>query len=383
MPIPGIFVRTPDKGIRATLGFQSDDTWEAAIDSSTVLRVDQEEDHFLHIYESVNAADTNPPSIRWMKAKRLHLPKSYGISPPWVLSPRLIPPPRITRVPSDSIHNLRSSVKQSVWEDALFGGNSKQGPTVLSLPPGTSHPIELELSHHLTALPTFRFRRPQHSGTRVMVTYSEAYEDMTNLMPYVRKKGDRCDTTKSLMGPQDMYVFGGPAGITRDAELQYASRAEDEEIFSPFHFRTLRFMALDIQVCDESCLELIGIDLDMTHYPLDVLGRFNIPGRPDQNVEYQKMWAVSARTLTNCMHDCYEDYPFYEQLQYAMDVRSSCLFTYAASGDDRMARQAITQLLSVQHRPHCQPQPSPPAPDHPALLPVLDLHGSGPLRARQ
>lgn len=346
MPIPGLFVRMPDTGLRATLGLQSDDTWEACLDTSTVLRVDQEGEWFLHVYESVNAAaDSNDPSIRWIKAECLNLPTTYGSAPPWVLSPRLIPPARLTRVSFDYIHNLRSSVERSVWEGALLrGGNSKQGLAAVSLPPGTSHHIELELPFHLTALPTFRFRRPQHAGSRLTVTYSESYEGTTVLLPSTRTKGDRCDTNKSLIGPQDTYVFGGLQSVARDAELQYVSHAEHQEVFSPFHFRTARFMALDIQVCDESCLELTGLDLDMTHYPLDVLGGFNIPRQPEQNDEYQKIWTISVRTLTNCMHDCYEDCPFYEQLQYAMDVRSSCLFTYAASGDDRVARQAITQL---------------------------------------
>jgi len=87
-----------------------------------------------------------------------------------------------------------------------------------------------------------------------------------------------------------------------------------------------------------------GLEMSETHYPLKVLGGFKLPSSDPCAGSYHTMWENSIRTLTNCMHDCYEDCPFYEQLQYAMDVRSSCLFTYAISGDDRMARQAIIQL---------------------------------------
>ncbi|WQF77171.1 Putative six-hairpin glycosidase superfamily, alpha-L-rhamnosidase, six-hairpin glycosidase [Colletotrichum destructivum] len=338
LSFPGLFVRTPAPSQdHAALALQSDASWECAIDHTTVLRVDQKEDDFLHIYEDVDASKVS--LLDWVPAQPLDLPTSHGLTPPWILTPRMIPVPESVPVRPAAIHNLRSPIDYATWEQIVLG---LSGP--LRLPAGTSHHIEIEAEHHLTAHITFRFRRPEHAGSVLRIRYSEAYEDEPEFVPYIRRKGDRADFSKALYGPEDRYVFAGRLGAQSSADLGYEPDSNAFEVFSPFHFRTLRYMSIDIDVAQNSDLDLVGIGTDEFHYPLDDKSGFDIPSPTEHETTYGSIWATSVRTLRNCMHDCYEDCPFYEQLQYAMDVRSSCLFTYALSGDDRMARQAIVQL---------------------------------------
>ena len=339
LSVPGLFVRC--LGPNDLLAADGEDTpsWEAALDSTTELPTDLAEDDFLHIYERVN--NSQHTELNWMPVKELVFPNSHGLMPPWKLSPRLIPRPRLGPVHFKAIHNIQSIVPIDQWQRILVHPGSATNPPPLHLPAGTSHYFELEADHHLTAYLNFRFQRPGVSASTIKITYSECYENEPTQVPYLRRKGDRCDNTKLLLGPGDSFIFGGQKSQNTAADLMYHADMEQDEIFSPFHFRTFRFMKIDIHVVQDSELVLKGIELTSTNYPLNILAGVNV-GKTDSS--YRGIWDTGVRTLINCMHDCYEDCPFYEQLQYAMDARSSILFTYAVSGDDRPARQAIMQL---------------------------------------
>jgi hypothetical protein len=256
----------------------------------------------------------------------------------------MIPEQAIQGVKFCALQNLKSDATQESWS-AMLSCPSKSSKasdatngveSTVTLLAGTTHQVDLEVAHHMTAFLKIRFQRPIRGGSVVTLTYAESYEDEPTAIPYLRRKGHRKDYSKRLFGPKDIYQL---RGYENAQLLEYEHQEKTEEILVPFHFRTFRFIRLNVKAIG-SDLQMIGISIQSVNYPLDVSARLNIP--LDSDVE--PLWTTSIRTLINCMHDCYEDCPFYEQLQYAMDTRSSILFTYYVSGDDRLARQAILQL---------------------------------------
>lgn len=326
LPLGGCRVASGDDG-DVLPDFLHSRAWEAAIDHNTVFRTDELEDDFLHVYQASKRHGTCLP-LTWGPVVCHEFQTSTGNAPPWNLSPRLIPAMRQKDIGFSAIHNLQSSVSMGKWENVLLRPASDR--ETLTLPPDTSHRFDLEVPYHTTALVRFRFLRPERDGSTLSAKYAESYEDTPRLVPYLRTKSQRQDTTKSLYGPMDYYRFRGGVETEWDQE-------DGEEAFAPFHFRTFRFLQITISV-GATPLTLKSFDVQAVNYPLEVHAKVDA-GEADN-----RLWETSVRTLENCMHDCYEDCPFYEQLQYAMDTRTSCLFTYYTTGDDRLARQAIIQL---------------------------------------
>jgi dTDP-L-rhamnose 4-epimerase len=73
-----------------------------------------------------------------------------------------------------------------------------------------------------------------------------------------------------------------------------------------------------------------------TRYPYQDLSRFD-----SDDERLVRVKRLAFRTLQQCSHETTMDCPFYEQLQYAGDTRIQCLVAYLATGDDRLARQAL------------------------------------------
>lgn len=170
-------------------------SWQTAIEPSVILRVDELEDSFLHLYEKHSGVT----QLSWVTAKVFEFKNSAGNSPPWHLSRRLIPRPRIETVKLTAINKIQILVDQAAGEGTLLGGSESGG--AVCLPAGTTHQLELEVFHHIKAFIRVRFTRPSASGDELRVTYSESYEDRPH--GDRRMKKHRQDIGKSLISPQE------------------------------------------------------------------------------------------------------------------------------------------------------------------------------------
>lgn len=273
------------------------------------------------------------PAIPFAEARNF-----AGNLSPWNLVPR--PIPLLYEEKRSFVHV--TNVKGIDFEKA---NNLIQSNHSLYFAPNNKYVIEMDAGELTTGYLSISVQGGR--GSVVRIKSSECYEYEGNRDGRQRVKGNREDTTGKLMGEFDIYHVAG-----------YGSSNKGEEVYEPFLFRTFRYVQLEVETGKEP-LELKSIHYRETGYPLEVKAKFEC-----SDDELNKIWDLSVRTLKRCMHETYEDCPYYEQLQYAMDSRLMMLFTYFVSADDRMPRRTILDFYNsrqpsgmLQSRyPSMQPQ---------------------------
>ena len=236
-----------------------------------------------------------------------------GISPGNLL-PRPIPSLFRRAKRFTEVVTVREGQPAENW-NALLGAD-----TPVTIPAHSREVVEITAGELTTGY--FDLALAEGEGAKLHILYSESYaHGVQGMSP---KKTDRTDWQNGeLTGYADDYMVSGHG--TADAP----------EMYEPFWFRTFRFLRLEIETGDKP-LTITKLDYRETGYPLEVKSWVKT-----SDTTMEGIWDISERTLRRCMHETYEDCPFYEQLQYIMDSRSQMLFTYNVSADDRLARKCM------------------------------------------
>ncbi len=216
----------------------------------------------------------------------------------WILQKDELPPMQYSLVPAG--HVVRATGIQNASLDQP-----------LTIPPHSSVALLLDRKVLTTAFPSLRLKGGKDAA--VSLTYAEAlYDDHGH-------KGNRDEIAgRHIQGVTDEIVSDG-------AERSYRT----------LWWRTWRYLQIEIKTSDTP-LTIEGIDADYTAYPFQ-----KIAGFASDQPDLARIWDTGWRTAQLCAHETYMDTPYWEQLQYVGDTRIQALISYAVTGDDRLARQAM------------------------------------------
>lgn len=332
----GIF-RTPTPGLylvgnylnenQEQVRIAADESWKCYKELSSRIRSESKYFAPLQILEDTTGNAENFGWMRadysddhWVNAKSYTAFEIKKAISPGGLYPRTIP--YMNKIPKhfQEVTVVRQSASEkAAWNQMLAGTGC------ITIGANSSEIVEINAGELMTGF--LRLVMTEGKGTKIKILQSESYvqsgEESDHPGSYP-KKGDRLDWENGhLHGYTDTYTV---AGLGREGKV---------EIYEPFWFRTFRFIQLEIQTAEEP-IRLEAFDYKETGYPLEVKTWVQTS---DKSLE--AIWDISERTLKRCMHETYEDCPFYEQLQYAMDTRSQMLYTYMTSADDRLARKGF------------------------------------------
>lgn len=308
---------------------RTDETWRSMKDHGITL-LQGEYTQFLGIQETVDGTQLPigwlTPDFddqHWQAACTYSFNNRDGALRPWELMERPIPLQYETARRFEGVKTLTGSTSISTadWNDLLDCDRA------LTIEARQRVIVDMDAGELQTGFLELSLSRGK--GAVIRILCAECYEDVPTEIPWLRNKGDRTDSIKGLLfGDYDTYLVSG-----------YGDEVE-AEIYEPFWFRTFRYVRLEVETADQA-LMLKGFSYRETGYPLEVSAAFS-----SSDESYTKLWDISVRTLQLCMHESYEDCPYYEQLQYTMDSRSQMLFTYLISGDDRLARKTLYDFHS-------------------------------------
>lgn len=310
----------------------TNETWKAKNDESIQLVLSSEWDYrlgppFLNLTEKVDGrkAELEWQTVgyndqRWQLAEVRSMKKKMS---PMLDARRLTPRP-IPALPEksqrfDNAVTCQGGPTLEQWNDFLLSQTS------IRCPENSTSIVEVGSNVLTTGFLELECLMPEHhehGEAKITMICSESYEnDMDNGQP--RAKGNRRDFKNGkLYGPAETYICH-----------------PRQNHYEPFWWRTFRYIRLEI-TCTSAPLTLSSFTYRSTHYPLPIQAQ--LTSTPYIN----DLWEISLNTLRNCMHETYEDCPFYEQNQFAMDSRSQILFSYLLSRDDRLARKTIHEFYA-------------------------------------
>ncbi|MDD4992840.1 MAG: alpha-L-rhamnosidase C-terminal domain-containing protein [Paludibacter sp.] len=108
--------------------------------------------------------------------------------------------------------------------------------------------------------------------------------------------------------------------------------------FTTLNFRSYRYIRVIVQTKEEP-LVIEDIYGTFTGYPFKANYTFN-----SDNPEIKQILDIGWRTARLNAWETYTDCPYYEQLQYIGDTRIQAMISYYNSGDDRLAKNALTLM---------------------------------------
>ncbi|MGX5688383.1 alpha-L-rhamnosidase-related protein [Arcticibacter tournemirensis] len=190
--------------------------------------------------------------------------------------------------------------------------------TSFVVPANTVATLLLDQTYETNAYITLNFSGGKDAG--ISIGYAESlYDKGSN----GRRKSNRNEVEgKEFIGRIDSLISDGT----------------NEQSFTTLNFRTYRYIRLIINTGDEP-LEIEDLYGTFTAYPFKQTAVFNT-----SNSEIKQILDIGWRTARLNAWETYTDCPYYEQLQYIGDTRIQAMISYYNTNDDRLARNALTQI---------------------------------------